>query len=930
MKFKILYLLLAIVLVAPSCKKEQPQDTEDPVDVPKDPLYNEFIDATDPDGTKNIEFAVKSESTKDSITTGNYTLQGDEGVINQIAKGKLLLLRDNNQNKDGKLLLITKVISIESPKTLKADFEAIKVGLNFLFKTGDFNFSGYPNRSKLDAVGNNTIPGLFYSQEPPILEDFTFTASRSGVTVSKTPDNGFSVDISQIELYNANGTTVSLKNAKLTINPTFDIICKFQQMSEAEHEAYFTKMKNQNLISTVGDFKDLIVSRAQKLGVISYTDLDVEWETVLDYKGSAQNQKGSSKEILKGEYIFMAGPVPIRISTKASLRYEYTADVNASLTINNKVEHNIIGGGIYDFTTKTMEGISHLSQSNSTSTSQLLALTAHGKVYYDQEIEIKVLDIVGPKITASPYVGMEVYYDHNSATGKNEKSFGAYISAMLDYAVNFYAFFWNFEIPTSTVKLDESHFGRSYIYRQPSGLAMEDGDGQSGTQGIALSDPLKVKVTDSKGIPVSGISVEFIPSNGGTVADQYATTDALGIASTTWLPGTPSASGETKLIAKLAYYKPGSTPNREYFTQEFTATVGSNPNANCMWTAVSAGSNHTLALKSDGTLWAWGYNYYGQLGDGTANSSYWPSQVGALNNWESIFSGFGNSFAITNNGILWGWGDNGLGQLGDGTTTDKYAPIQIGTSNIWNSISNVTLHTLAIKNNGTLWAWGGNSSGQLGDGTTVFKQTPTQIGSSADWATISTGYNNSLAIKNDGTLWAWGYNFYGQLGDGTTTDKNAPIQIGSSADWATISTGYEHSLAIKNDGTLWAWGYNYNGQLGDGTTKNKKSPVQIGTSNNWSYISAGYLHSLAIKNDGTLWAWGRNNHGQLGDGTTINKNSPTQIGSSNNWTSIYAGGYHSLAIKSDGTLWAWGTNNHGQLGDSTTVDKHSPVQIPCP
>ncbi len=348
---------------------------------------------------------------------------------------------------------------------------------------------------------------------------------------------------------------------------------------------------------------------------------------------------------------------------------------------------------------------------------------------------------------------------------------------------------------------------------------------------------------------------------------------------------------------------------------------------NYPWAYISGGYYHTIAIKSDGTLWAWGRNNYGQLGDGTTVNKSSPIQIGTDTNWVSISCGQDYTIAIKSDGTLWAWGGNNYGQLGDGTAVDKHSPTQIGTDTSWTSISCGQGHTIAIKSDGTLWAWGLNNYGQLGDGTIVDKHSPIQIGTDTSWASISCGRYHTIAIKSDGTLWAWGWNYDGQLGDGTTGDKHSPIQIGTDTDWVSISCGQGYTIAIKSDGTLWAWGNTGFGQLGDGTTVNKSSPIQIGTDTSWASISCGYFHTIAIKSDGTLWAWGWNYYGQLGDGTTVDKNSPIQIGTDTDWVSISCGRYHTIAIKSDGTLWAWGYNSSGQLGDGTIVNKHSPIQI---
>ena len=357
---------------------------------------------------------------------------------------------------------------------------------------------------------------------------------------------------------------------------------------------------------------------------------------------------------------------------------------------------------------------------------------------------------------------------------------------------------------------------------------------------------------------------------------------------------------------------------------------------------VVTGSNYTVVLKTDGTLWAWGYNYYGQLGDGTNGSGTnknTPVQVGTANDWISVTAGDHHTLAIKTDGTLWAWGANSNGQLGDGTNADKNTPVQVGTANDWASVSADGYHTIAIKTDGTLWAWGYNDYGQLGDGTNgsgTNKNTPVQIGTDNDWSSVSAGNLFTSAIKTDGTLWAWGANSNGQLGDGTNgsgTNKNTPVQVGTANDWASVSAGNIFTSAIKTDGTLWAWGANSNGQLGDGTngsSTNKNTPVQVGTANDWSSVSAGGFHTIAVKTDGTLWAWGANSNGQLGDGTNgsgTNKNTPVQVGTANDWASVSVGGNHTIAVKTDGTLWAWGYNYDGQLGDGTNTARNIPTKI---
>jgi len=348
---------------------------------------------------------------------------------------------------------------------------------------------------------------------------------------------------------------------------------------------------------------------------------------------------------------------------------------------------------------------------------------------------------------------------------------------------------------------------------------------------------------------------------------------------------------------------------------------------NPCWSEVAAGLTHTLALKTDGTLWAWGDNGEGQLGFGNNDNQNTPQQVGTDNNWKSISAGYYYTLALKTDGTLWAWGDNIDGQLGLGNNDSKNTPQQVGTDNNWESIAAGSTHTLALKTDGTLWAWGENVDGQLGLGNNDITNTPQQVGTDNNWESIAPGGFHTLALKTDGTLWAWGDNRKGQLGLGNNDNQNTPQQVGTDNNWESIAAGYFHTLALKTDGTLWAWGDNIYGQLGLGNNDNQNTPQQVGTDNNWKSIAAGYFHTLALKIDGTLWAWGRNEDGQLGLGNNDSKNTPQQVGTDNNWESTAPGGFHTLALKTDGTLWAWGENDYGQLGLGNNDSKNTPQQV---
>ncbi|MDZ4757318.1 MAG: T9SS type A sorting domain-containing protein [Bacteroidota bacterium] len=349
------------------------------------------------------------------------------------------------------------------------------------------------------------------------------------------------------------------------------------------------------------------------------------------------------------------------------------------------------------------------------------------------------------------------------------------------------------------------------------------------------------------------------------------------------------------------------------------------------WISISAGGTFTLGLKSDGTLWAWGCNNGGTLGDSTSINRDRPVQIGKANNWTSISASTICGFALKSNGSLWAWGRGAA--LGDSNINNISYPIQIGVDKDYVSVASTETHSHALKSDGTLWGWGQNDAYQLGDSSNARKLIPTKIGTANNWVSISVGGNSyqgmghGHGLKADGTLWGWGSNGYGELGDSTTGGRKYPIQIGTNNDWISIVGTDAHTICLKASGTLWAWGRNNGGQLGDSTTKDRTSPLQVGKESYWLSIatSAAFASSShGLKTDGTLWSWGANDDGQLGDGSTTARLKPVHIGTDKNWVSVKGGSNHTMGLKSSRSLFCGvGSNDQGELGDGTKVSRTS-------
>lgn len=321
------------------------------------------------------------------------------------------------------------------------------------------------------------------------------------------------------------------------------------------------------------------------------------------------------------------------------------------------------------------------------------------------------------------------------------------------------------------------------------------------------------------------------------------------------------------------------------------------------WNEVSAGREHTVGIRADNALWAWGANDSAQLADRSSFGQTSPLPVQPGRRWKHVSAGGTLTAAIGDDGSLWAFGSL-EGQL------DRTAE--------WTTIAAGGRHLLALRRDGTLWAAGDNAAGQLGDGTTTSRTELQQVGTGT-WTAIAAGPRHSLAVATDGSLWGFGDNDSGQLGF-MEARSLTPARVDGTTTWRTVATGDGHTLGIRTDGTLWAFGRNDEGQLGLGTLTATRTPTRVGTLVGWEKIAAGASHSAAIRGAGFAFTWGSNSEGELGDTTTTRRLTPQQLGNDSAWSTMSTGDRFTVAMRTDGSIQAWGRNARGQLGAPPTAD----------
>jgi len=345
-----------------------------------------------------------------------------------------------------------------------------------------------------------------------------------------------------------------------------------------------------------------------------------------------------------------------------------------------------------------------------------------------------------------------------------------------------------------------------------------------------------------------------------------------------------------------------------------------------------AGNFHAVALRPDNTVWTWGHNYAGQLGEGTTKDRGTPIIIPGLSGVASLAAGYGHTVALKEDGTVWTWGDNRNGALGLGDKRDRRVPTRVTAISGVTAIAAGDGFTVALKADGTVWRWGMAIEGSsFGNNMPVDATTPERVDISGVTA-IAARNSQTFALKADGTVWAWGYNAGGALGNGSTAwYQHSPAQVVGLTDVTAIATGGYHTFAWKSDGTIWAWGDNTGGQFGNGVygnTQHSLLPAEIPELTDIAAIAAHNGYTILLKTDGTVWTCGLSDFRWWYDGGVVEPHYvPTQVPGLKDVAAVAAGLHFAAALQEDGTIWCWGDNEFGQLGDGTTFNSAYPVQI---
>lgn len=351
------------------------------------------------------------------------------------------------------------------------------------------------------------------------------------------------------------------------------------------------------------------------------------------------------------------------------------------------------------------------------------------------------------------------------------------------------------------------------------------------------------------------------------------------------------------------------------------------------WSHVSGGYYHTCGIQTDGSLFCWGYDFYGELGSGAVQPRSAPAQIVDHAGWSEVSAGSRFTCAIkTGDSSLWCWGDNEYGELGNGLTNPSATPLEVAGGGEWLHVGAGGTFACAIKADGGMWCWGNDTYGQLG---TLLGDSPTpvQVGTDRDWTAIAAGDIHACGLRAGGAARCWGYNGDGQCGDGTTGGSCTPAPISAPvASWRAIDAGFRHTCGVDDNGGMWCWGGRDRGAFGDGSEAVDSQPVPapIASPRTYATVSLGTSFGCALGDDGAIDCTGANGYGQLGDGSGAERYQPARVLTTSAATAITTGGPEngsndfSCATLGDG-VWCWGNDELIQFGDNAKNDARVPV-----
>ncbi|MGI6166243.1 MAG: RCC1 domain-containing protein [Limnochordia bacterium] len=414
----------------------------------------------------------------------------------------------------------------------------------------------------------------------------------------------------------------------------------------------------------------------------------------------------------------------------------------------------------------------------------------------------------------------------------------------------------------------------------------------------------------------------LVASNSGSIVGSFYDRDGTGVLD--FGKGSPKTTAEMVSRATYVGWDFDSTWEIDDGRYYPYLRSGYYPHVDKKAVGIAAGDSHSVVLRTDGTVWTWGWNSSGQLGNGSFEESLDPVQVEGLRDMVAITACENYTAALAHDGTVWVWGRNEYGQLGDENLANSPIPVQIPGLGDIILIAGGPKHIAAVDATGSVWTWGSNDCGQLGYQSDSKNYVPIRVNGLEDIVTVALGANHTIALDSGGTVWAWGDNSLGQLGNALATmdDYSIPVPVADLTNIVSIAAGAEHSVALQSDGTVWTWGSNRCGQLGQGDMEQDYSyqPVPV-VGLSAAVIGTGEGHTIIVvaESAATSWAWGRNESGQLGDGTEylsrhpIGLGTPVQVKGPTNIIAVVGGSTHSLALRVDGTVWSWGTNNYRKV-----------------